>query len=777
GVIGENGAGKSTLFEAILYCLFGRDESNKALVRSTLSPPKAPVELVLDFSVGEVGYRVKREFRGKAMTVGAELLRNDELIAKGVAAVNDEISKVLHMERDAFKRSVFSGQKELSQLSDSTGEARKRMVRRMLGLDTLDEVQTRVNSDVRDLSSQVAGQRQNLLSDEERLALQEELASRADTLKDNEAALKNEAAQLAALDARYRQEREKFEEEEQRAQRHHARSRELAQAQERQQGFARQQETLLGKIAELEQQQARQETLRGTFADYDTERSTFERLDAERQRALNRDAYASQIQALQAPLRQSQQKLATLDADLLQREGVEEKLQAAQEASDTFQQQREEKLKHLRLLESQISALQERISDRRSKVAQIEAIGREGQCPTCFQPVRDAYDDVLRQLDEEISRLQNAEKADLEAQSAQVIEAGKALRSQRDEAEKTAQTLRSELARLGELARQRKAEAEHLGKMQTEVARLEVILREIGEAHFDQAAYQHLKDRLAHLEPRYRDFLSQQNYLDRELPAARQSLRQAAEAEAETSKKMATLAHDLAAIGYDSARHEAAKHSLTQFNDTRTAQSERVRALEKTGLELQSQQAQAQSRLQNDALILARISQKMEEAELLRKLADMLGLFKTEILEKVSPGISREASELFTRITKGKYEGIYVDENFDFSIADGGQYYPIERFSGGEVDLANFCLRIAITKAIMELSGATADRRLEFLAFDEIFGSQDEERRLEMMLALNYLQEQFRQIYIVSHIESLKDYFPHLLEVRAAEEGSTVVWR
>ena len=77
----------------------------------------------------------------------------------------------------------------------------------------------------------------------------------------------------------------------------------------------------------------------------------------------------------------------------------------------------------------------------------------------------------------------------------------------------------------------------------------------------------------------------------------------------------------------------------------------------------------------------------------------------------------------------------------------------------------------------MELSGATADRRLEFLAFDEIFGSQDEERRLEMMLALNYLQEQFRQIYIVSHIESLKDYFPHLLEVRAAEEGSTVVWR
>lgn len=46
-----------------------------------------------------------------------------------------------------------------------------------------------------------------------------------------------------------------------------------------------------------------------------------------------------------------------------------------------------------------------------------------------------------------------------------------------------------------------------------------------------------------------------------------------------------------------------------------------------------------------------------------------------------------------------------------------------------------------------------------------------------MMLALNYLQEQFRQIYIVSHIESLKDFFPHLLEVQLAEEGSTAIWR
>jgi len=29
----------------------------------------------------------------------------------------------------------------------------------------------------------------------------------------------------------------------------------------------------------------------------------------------------------------------------------------------------------------------------------------------------------------------------------------------------------------------------------------------------------------------------------------------------------------------------------------------------------------------------------------------------------------------------------------------------------------------------------------------------------------------------VSHIDSLKDFFPHLLEVQFAAEGSTAVWR
>jgi exonuclease SbcC len=83
-------------------------------------------------------------------------------------------------------------------------------------------------------------------------------------------------------------------------------------------------------------------------------------------------------------------------------------------------------------------------------------------------------------------------------------------------------------------------------------------------------------------------------------------------------------------------------------------------------------------------------------------------------------------------------------------------------------------LRIAITKAIADLSGA--NNTLNFLAFDEIFGSQDEDRKTEILSALNFLQEQFKQIYIISHDETVKEFFPNILEITQGTDGSETKW-
>jgi exonuclease SbcC len=229
------------------------------------------------------------------------------------------------------------------------------------------------------------------------------------------------------------------------------------------------------------------------------------------------------------------------------------------------------------------------------------------------------------------------------------------------------------------------------------------------------------------------------------------------------------------ALGHRAEEYEKAKADFTTLADAQRKQSDCVQQIERELLQQRNDLHQEQQRLQDDRRLSKQIQEQQAQVAQLEQLYTLVGQFKTHLLSRIGPSISRHASELFQRITRGRYEAIRVDDSFDFFISDAGVYYPIERFSGGEIDLANLCLRIAITRAIFELSGAS--HLIGFLGFDEILGSQDEERRIEIMQAFLFLKEQFRQIYVVSHIETLKDFFPHLLEVSADANGSTVTWK
>ena len=52
-----------------------------------------------------------------------------------------------------------------------------------------------------------------------------------------------------------------------------------------------------------------------------------------------------------------------------------------------------------------------------------------------------------------------------------------------------------------------------------------------------------------------------------------------------------------------------------------------------------------------------------------------------------------------------------------------------------------------------------------FLAFDEVFGSQDEERRFEIMEVFHTIKEQSRQIFLISHESEVKEMFERVVEL------------
>ena len=70
--------------------------------------------------------------------------------------------------------------------------------------------------------------------------------------------------------------------------------------------------------------------------------------------------------------------------------------------------------------------------------------------------------------------------------------------------------------------------------------------------------------------------------------------------------------------------------------------------------------------------------------------------------------------------------------------------------------------RIAISKTLTELSGASS---IGFLAFDEVFGSQDEARRMEILEAFHTIKEQYRQIFLISHEMEIKEMFEWVVEL------------
>ena len=776
GIIGKNGAGKSTIFEAILFCLFGREEANKSFVRTSFaSDPKAPVVLKLTFSIGEIQYRVVRDYRGTSMTTGAELYKNDLLIAKGVTPVNDELVKVLHVEYHAFKRSVFSSQKELSKISETSGEERKKMIREMLGLDNLDDVQARLRSDYKNLEQQVKGQRQNLLPEIEVQTLEASLAVYASSLEECLLKLSAETEQLKKIESTYAQKKQVFTAQEQRLNQHNAVEITLTQSRERLKGLVEQQSAIQLKIEGLMAQKDALETQRGLFYTVESQKNQLAFLENELKKKVKKDALLARITECHQQIQGIQNQLDGWKTILESSKTTDEDLRTIQSKIAVADADINAKRDEINDLNKQIGGISANIREREVKLSSLRAIGSQGACPTCLQPLLEGYSRVVDELEIEIKALQSKELRVLEARKNDVTETGIGLKNLLQTLRAEENVLIAQQSKLAQLLLQQSREEANLAQWANSLASTEKTLLDLGDVQVDEAAYLQLKATLADLEPRYIAFQKAENYLSLELPSSQEALVNIKSSISGATQLLDANAVLLVDLGFQPDDYRLAKTDLTGFSEVLSSQSAIVRQLEKAMLEQKNALAQTQAKLQSNALIFSQISITLAETELLKKLDEHLANFKKEILEKVTPGISREASDLFSRITKGKYEGIKVDENFEFFIADGGLYYPIKRFSGGEIDLANFCLRIAVTKAIMELSGT--EHRLEFLAFDEIFGSQDEDRRLEMMLALNYLQEQFRQIYIVSHIESLRDYFPHLLEVQHASEGSTVVWR
>src|SRR5690606_8848109 len=143
------------------------------------------------------------------------------------------------------------------------------------------------------------------------------------------------------------------------------------------------------------------------------------------------------------------------------------------------------------------------------------------------------------------------------------------------------------------------------------------------------------------------------------------------------------------------------------------------------------------------------------EQELDRALADL----RTDLNQALRPDLAELASGFLAELTGGRYTDFELDESYVPLVLEDGEPKPV--ISGGEEDVANLALRLAISQMIAERAG----QPLSLLVLDEIFGSLDEERRGSVLELLRGLGDRFPQVILITHIDNVRDGFDRVIRV------------
>ena len=153
------------------------------------------------------------------------------------------------------------------------------------------------------------------------------------------------------------------------------------------------------------------------------------------------------------------------------------------------------------------------------------------------------------------------------------------------------------------------------------------------------------------------------------------------------------------------------------------------------------------------------------------------------LIEQALPEIELRANEILDRLSAGgmsvrfQTQREFKDkkredrkETLDIVISDASGPREYELFSGGEAFRVNFAIRLALSHLLAQRAGA----RLRTLVIDEGFGSQDADGRQRLIEAINMVKEDFDKIFVITHLEELKDAFPSRIEVEKTLTGSQV---
>jgi exonuclease SbcC len=769
GVIGTNGSGKTTILEAIAWALYGNSATRgtRDSIRFTRAAPRSPVRAELDFELAGHRYRVVRGLTGAELYLDGA----SQPIANSITGVNELLQRRLGMSRSEFFNTYFTGQKELNVMAAMGPSERAQFLSRVLGYEKLRTAQNLVRDRRRLIAAEIAGLRSampdpdvvaRVLADSEhRLATARQAAEAAERLR------KEREATLAELTPRWQRvqlERDRLQD----------LLAELRVSETEESGLAREADRVARELAGIAAARTELEALAAELQPLAAIAEEFQRYERLAREEGRRQTLVETERLLSDELTRLRERRARIfNAPVMEEEAtiaVEAKRKELEESLGRLEARRTEWVRDRQEAETKRDSLRRQYAELKVQRDKIVDLGEEGACPVCTRPLDQHFRGVLEHFDDQLEtiavdgRFYNTRLDQLEEmpdEVKQLDEARRALTAEVGAQERRLAKVQAAVQELSQLSKD----------ITVKEQRHDAVRRDLSAipSGYDGTKHASLRREVERLMPLNDRATRLSGQIDRE-PQLESERRRVTESLGAVRDRLASLRE----------RRQSVEFSEADFNTLRAAYetaAAAARAAEVAAVSAQGDANAARSALENaerSRRELERTQAQLETLQVDRRLHDELDRaysdLRTDLNFQLRPELAELASSFLHDLTDARYSELDLDENYNVLVLEDGIPKPV--ISGGEEDLANLVLRLAISQMIAERAG----QQFSLLVLDEVFGSLDESRRHNVVELLRRLQDRFEQVILITHIESVREGLDQIISVKFDEEsGASVV--
>ncbi len=755
---GSNGAGKSTILEAVSWAIYGTDAArgNKDTIKFNKAKARAKVRVELSFELENEIFRIER-FLDKAELYLAE---NQAPIVITQQEVTKYLTEKLGMTKDEFFNTYFTGQKELNFLGNQKPLERRKFISKVLNHEKIRGAQEQVRIDKNSINNEIIGLKQGIadldsLDEEKKLAKieMEEVKNLLKLKQDEFSKCVDEIAKLEPEWEKIKEIKEKFDKI----------SNELKFLAEKTLFTEKNAASLAEKFKNLEEKTKTFAEISKFESEYKETEVKIKELEKLQENETLRQTYLARIQGLEKEINEKQlqqeeviksgkEKRLIVDKIPLIKEEIdllEKKIQELETKTTSDKKEKEvlifQKQKEIEKIQNQLRLIQEK--------------GEEGTCPTCERTLKGEFDKVTGNFKNQISILEKeiqnfkAQHEKLQAISPEIKE----LKTNKSQKEKEYADLMTFKGQYEEEKRRFLVIKNEIETKTQEKTKITEGLAKLPQG-FDGKILKDLREKFVPLREKYEQILALKAELV-DFDKIKQELELALKDKQDANIQKIKAETELQTL----------KYSEELFLKTETAYKtikENFYNLKNEIVKVESEEKNIQDKFDrikkaedSNKEKLKLVKEKEEKLNLLIELDRFYGQFWENLNNSARPEISALASKFLIDLTDGRYSELELNEKYEICLHDDGEIKPV--ISGGEEDLVNLCVRLAISQIIAQRSGKT----LSLLILDEIFGSLDESRRSNVVNLLRSLTNSFEQVILITHIEDIKDEIDNIITI------------